>query len=421
MNKDIKIILPPKLYICSSRENQTIQTDREEFNIFYANIIQPYSEDFDVFVNCEYGENLGHCWRIDQLLDSGTVFPLEIKVYDAYGACLAEKKTMVEAVAKQRCGEAFRVLAVGDSMTRSAKYLAHLATKLYGIEFVGSRSFDKTIYHEGRGGWSFENYFRGTREKGSVTSPFLFPKGVSGKEYFGDLGYHRDIADALHDPYQFDGFKVELPKDGQIVTDKNEAFRFEHGKMTQLEKTVLWEFSFSKYIERQGLTDLNAVTILMGANDLQICPYEESDKRIAKFIDNMERFVQSLREYSAALPIVINLPVLGAEQHAWGKQLGCRGTQKMYRFNILRANQMLIEAYGNRENEFIFLSPMFLNLDPEYGFPKEGYRANKYAEDVVEHQSNWVHPNEQGYCQMGDVLGGVLEKIRGLSSTKGGG
>lgn len=93
----------------------------------------------------------------------------------------------------------------------------------------------------------------------------------------------------------------------------------------------------------------------------------------------------------------------------------------MYRFNILRANQMLIEAYGNRENEFIFLSPMFLNLDPEYGFPKEGYRANKYAEDVVEHQSNWVHPNEQGYCQMGDVLGGVLEKIRGLSSTKGGG
>ena len=69
MNKDIKIILPPKLYICSSRDNQTIQTDREEFNIFYANIIQPYSEDFDVFVNCEYGENLGHCWRIDQLLD----------------------------------------------------------------------------------------------------------------------------------------------------------------------------------------------------------------------------------------------------------------------------------------------------------------------------------------------------------------
>ena len=155
-----------------------------------------------------------------------------------------------------------------------------------------------------------DSYFHGTRAKGNVTSPFLFPKGVSGKEYFGDLGYHRDIADALHDPYQFDGFEVELPKDGQIVTDKNEAFRFEHGKMTQLEKNVLWEFSFSKYIERQGLTDLNAVTILMGANDLQICPYEESDKRIAKFMDNMGRFVQSVREYSAALPIVINLPVL---------------------------------------------------------------------------------------------------------------
>ncbi len=419
MTREIQIILPPKLYICASRENQTIITDREEYNIFYSNIIQPYSKDFDVVINCEYGENLGNCWHIEKFPESGTIFPLEIKLYDGYGNCVAQKQTKIEVVAKVRFGDSFRVLAIGDSMTRSAKYLTHLATKLYGVKFVGSRSFNQMIFHEGRGGWSFENYFHGTRKKGDVTSPFLFPKGVSGKDYFGDLGCHKDIADALHDPYRFDGYAVETPKDGQIVTDKNKAYRFDNGELKLIDETVVWEFSFSKYIQRYNFGDLNAVTILMGANDLQICPYEESDTRIAAYLNYMEQFIQSVREYSTTLPIVINLPVLGAEQHAWGKQLGCRGTQKMYRFNILRANQRLIDTYGNRENEFIFLSPMYLNLDPDYGFPKEGYRVNKYAAEIAEHQSNWVHPNEHGYCQMGDVLGGVLEKIRGLGEKKG--
>lgn len=419
MKREIQIILPPKLYICSRRANQTIQTDQEEFNLFYSNIIQPYSEDYDVVINCEYGENLGNCWHIERFPENGTTFSLEIKLYDPFGSCVACTQIEFEVVEKARSGAAFRVLPVGDSMTQSAKYLSHLATKLYGIEFVGSRSFNKTVYHEGRGGWSFESYFHGTREKGDTTSPFLFPEGVSGKEYFGDLGYHKDIADQEHDPYWFDGYAVETPADGQIVTDKNKAYRFENGQMTLINENVSWEFSFSKYMERQSLTDLDAVTILMGANDLQICPYEESETRIATYLDYMEQFIQSVREYSKTLPIVINLPVLGAEQHAWGKQLGCRATQKMYRFNILRANQRLIETYGNREDEHLFLSPMYANLDPDYGFPKEGYRVNRYAGDVVVHQSNWVHPNEHGYCQMGDVLGGVLEKIRSLSGAKG--
>ena len=413
MKQKVEIILPPKIYICASRENQTVQTDKEEYNIFFKNVIQPYSDDYDVVVNCSYGENLGNCWHIAHFPETGSKFTIELKVYNAYGQCLAEGKTEAEIVEKKRGGAPFRVLSVGDSMTQSAIYLHHLATKLYGLEFAGSRSFNGWLYHEGRGGWSFENYFHGTREKGDVPSPFLFPKGIPGEDYFGDLGYYRDIADKKHDPYRFDGYRAEKPADGQFVSDQNKLYKFGSGGLTLVDESITWEFSFSKYMERRGISGLNAVTVLMGANDLQICPYEESARRIDAYMDYMAKFIWSVREYEKTLPIVINLPVLGAEQHAWGKQLGCRGTQKMYRFNILRAVKMLIETYGNREKEHIYLSPMYLNLDPEFGFPKEGYRVNNYVSDVAEHQSNWVHPNASGYCQMGDVLGGVLEKIRG--------
>ena len=87
-----------------------------------------------------------------------------------------------------------------------------------------------------------------------------------------------------------------------------------------------------------------------------------------------------------------------------------RGTAKQYRLNVIKAAKALIDRFSDWEN--VYISSTLLNLDHEYGFDKQMYRANIYVDKYVEHHSDWVHPNRSGYMQMGDSLAAVIEAIR---------
>ena len=83
------------LYILRGRKNQTIKTNREEYTIYFENVIFPCLPEYDVQADCGYGRNLGHFWRIDDFPDDSG-FPLTIKVFDNFtGEPLCEKKTTV--------------------------------------------------------------------------------------------------------------------------------------------------------------------------------------------------------------------------------------------------------------------------------------------------------------------------------------
>lgn len=62
---EISIVLPHKISILRDVKNQGIRWDKEEYSIYYRNIIYPYSEEYDIQIECRYGKNLGHCWRLD--------------------------------------------------------------------------------------------------------------------------------------------------------------------------------------------------------------------------------------------------------------------------------------------------------------------------------------------------------------------
>lgn len=59
------IILPEKISVLRDVKNQSIHTDFEQYSIYYKNIIYPYSEEYDVQIECEFGKNLGNCWRLE--------------------------------------------------------------------------------------------------------------------------------------------------------------------------------------------------------------------------------------------------------------------------------------------------------------------------------------------------------------------
>ena len=97
-----KIILPEKIFILKSRAGCDIIYDREEYSIYYKNIIHPYSEDYDIQIDCSYGKNLDNCWRLDSSDTDTDVFDLTVMVYNEYGELLAEKGCEVELLDKKK-------------------------------------------------------------------------------------------------------------------------------------------------------------------------------------------------------------------------------------------------------------------------------------------------------------------------------
>jgi len=406
---DIIIALPAEMYILRPEPNQDVEIDMEEYNIYFKNIILPYREEFDIRVKCNYGSNYGEFWRINKFPYDCDSFPLAIAIYDDMGCRIAEKSCVVHLIDKKKSRD-FSVMPIGDSMTHTTTHIEHAVSKLKNVHTRGIRSFNGHIHTEGRGGWHYDSYFNNVTICWGGVSPFIFPRNVAGKDYFGDLDFE-EMKESDHRPtYSYDGFPVYELKEGMIYHKDGKLYRKEVGSDVLVSENPEWEISFKKYIDRFQPGHIDAVSLLMGGNDLQCVSYEDSDAVIAEFVNNTRKMIDVIWEYDPDIKIIINLPVIGAEQYAWAKRMNWSLGSKQYRFNVIKAADALIKRFDGEKN--IYISATLLNLDPVFGFDKEPYRANLYCDDYVMKQSNWVHPNANGYKQMGDALAAVIEAIR---------
>ncbi len=408
--QEILILLPDTLYIKKMKPYQQLVTMHEEYNLYFKNIIYPYNESWDVYIHCSYGKNLGDCWRLSDCTEQLESFPLTVKVYNENGQCLGSKKTTVVLVDRVE-NTRTKIMFFGDSMTQSHIYVNHISTSLYGIDTVGTRSFDGHIYVEGRGGWTYGKYFtRWWSEFGWC--PFLFPVGIAGSDYYGNMEFVDSVRNERSDTYLYYGYHFDGIKHGQYYTKEKKLYRHTKTGEQLISEDPQFTFDFAKYLERFSLEKPDIVSILMGANDLQVTPYERSEQDIEAYIENTKTLISHIRACDPAINIIVNLPVTGAEQYAWGLKLNCYANEKMYRFNIMHAAQRLIEAFDNKQKEGIYISPMIACIDPKNGFPHTVEKMNQYTEATEKKQSNWVHPNANGYMQMGDALASVIDHVR---------
>lgn len=409
-----RIILPPVIRILRDQANQSIRVDHSELYLYFVNFILPYHEEWDVQVHCEYGANYGDCWGIrDAFPRDRDSFPLSIIIYDEQKTKLTEKTVTIKLSDRSVGQEPYRVLFFGDSMTRAAQYVTHAATRLYNLQTIGTRTYNGMIYIEGRGGWSMASYCTHRQATPACAcSPFMFPRNIAGEDYYGDLVYWSEIKNPVHNGYEYDGYRYEEIRQGQYFLSDGKLYQQMVDDAVMVEQEPVFEFSFSKYIARHKIGKVDAVSVLMGANDLSHCTYEELDEKLEKYIQYLHMFVNSVLENDAETAIIINLPVLGAEQYAWGDKVGCRTTAKNYNYNMQHAAMAIIREFGDRESQGIYLCPMQAILDPASSHFHVQYHPNMYTDRFCEAQTDWVHPNYIGYCQMGDALAAVLEDIR---------
>lgn len=411
----IIIILPEKISILRDIKYQGICTDKEEYSIYYENIIYPYSEEYDIQVECRFGKNFGNCWRMDEFSDDMGIFDFTLKIYRPFGELIASKSCRIEIFEKKKC-KPITLLCIGDSMTRDEIYIAQAVNKSGDINTVGLRNISHNVNHEGRGGWTCGAYFERYEDDGWGFSPFLFPIGIEGAKYYGSKSfYERMINQKTCTDYSHCGTKVTHIKDGMLCCDNNMLYRYSRGSFIETEQNPVFEFSFAKYIERYELETPDVVSILFGANEFQTCSYAILKNELSVFLSNLKRMVNSIHEYDSRIKVIVNLPICGGGQYSWGMAMGCTSSAKQYNYCIKMAGKAILEEFDGRREENIFVCPMIAVCDPYAGFPWDRIKSNMYSERFKTHITNWVHPSEAGYKQMGDALAGVMADIRSNS------
>ena len=411
--KNIDIILPERIPILREQPKQDLKVKDEEFSLYYKNFITPLYPWYDVVIECEYGKNYGFCWRIKNYPESISEFPLTVKVYDAEGTLVGEKSVVIELF-DQSVTKPFKILCVGDSQTHHSIYVAHMQNRLYNVFTVGTRSFDGHVFFEGRGGWRYSQYFEkhtlNENERGACkwVSPFLFPEGVNGRDYFGDMEFYEASQEKDRSTITFNGFVLEPIKDGQYYNKHGKLYRYPEKE--PVSETVKWEFDFKKYLEKNNITGLNAVSVLLGANDLYPDRYEDVDSIVAEYIKNAKRFIAAVKAADKNIDVIINLPICASEQIGWAERGGCSGSSKMYSYSIRKGAKALIDEFENTDG--VYICPTMCSFDAENNYPVTTMRVNLYNDRLIERKDDNVHPSPDGYRQMGDTLSAMVEKLR---------
>lgn len=145
----------------------------QEFNIYFDNIIMCNNlKDYQIDVWCDKGKQLEECFRI--VPDVEEEIGIRILVYKDYNKNkkLAEKLVLLKVKSNKNIRK--NGILMGDSITDFNIYPPELKKLMPNVNFIGTRGESETCKHEGRGGWTSNDYIT-LSNKGSVKNAFYNP------------------------------------------------------------------------------------------------------------------------------------------------------------------------------------------------------------------------------------------------------
>lgn len=455
VDTDVSIALPSHVYMLSDGDAEKTN----QHNLFFENFIQGYSDNLKIDVNAPFGRTYDGFWRLEtdqadvpEYSISNGSFPFEIQLKDSKYNTLAEKTVDFEVVPIENT-DPITIMPVGDSITRGYYYVQHLQNTLPNVKSVGTRTYDDgEIVTEGRGGWKYDYYLANDKQK--PASPFIFPEGVSGYDYKGNVQHFKKvIADrllegmAVYDTEGFeklaagwseskgvekvqdDGIKVYKydylyseetgyplnPEEGNVVYDtdyKSEEFReYKNGEWVAMSPQPKWETSLEKYFqfsenafkdEEGNFKEPDVISILLGTNDVY------SVSSVPAFIEQGKQFVDMILKYNedhgTDIKVIVNAP----------PSVGYQSNDRSRQYRYIEAAEQLIASFDTPEyaEKGVYVTNMSSVLDTVNAYAYNKIPFNKYTEDFWKYPNNDVHPTQAGHGQMGDMLAAVVQKIR---------
>ena len=350
----VRLLLPPVLYAVPG----------VEMNVYFDNVVLVVNPSNYVFdVTCAKGMQQRERWTLNPKPEDvgGHAFALEVR--DGTNAVIARAESQLRVVpADAGAGRELSMLIIGDSLTAASVYSQQVVAlckpegnprvRLIGSYGPGGQPGEENR-HEGYGGWTahrFATHYTGTARTGNYKergSPFLY-------------------------------------KDGEAKP----------------------KLDFARYCNELNDGKLpDVVTILLGCNDTFSSDDETIESRVDTMFlhyDTLVNMIHGARPDTKIGALLLVPPA--ATQDAFGTNYRCGQTRWQYKRNQQRVVERMLEHFGEREPEHLYLVPANVNLDCVNNYPQRTAPLNARTEAKGSRLANGVHPASPGYRQIGDSV-----------------
>ena len=338
--------LPDKLYACVGLET----------NVYFDNISDNW-ERYDWDVNGPIGIQLERGYRVVPSASDVGEHTIRFKASLDDNTYIFKSVSLEVNDIHSTSKKSLSVIVLGDSTTANGTVIDCLHQN-----FINSSVTIKTLgtcgvypnNHEGRSGWTLEDYF------------------TIDQETYSD---HRGT---VYNPFYNPGTKT---------------------------------FDASYYFTNSGIEKPDWFIINMGINDM--FPFNsdaDAAAGIKTYIERLNTMIASIREASPNIKTAICLTIPpNASQDAFGKRYNLWITRNRYKRNNLLLVNALIESFRDRKD--VSLIPIHAALDTVYNMGIETIPVNARNSEVTYNSptaNGGVHPAESGYWQIADVYTAFL-------------
>lgn len=285
---------------------------------------------------------------------------------------------------------------LGDSFTRGEYFKNAILEKGYvpKVKCVGLRRSNDFAgqFHEGRGGWTLENYFSNNTENEVFFNPFFQPQKAY--RYWGTTAFwknaygieNKTISTESFEPrYSCDYYDTsEFNQEGWLKKPKTNDIMFDSSSKNYLkwngkswikvdENDLVWSFQYSKYLSMWHITPPKFLVVMLGLNDFRNRSFPTDYSKWNGRIESL------LASYKTAVPdgkLILCTP--STSSGSLNNTAGDFTTRQNASMWEHRKN--IIEVFDNRENEGIYIVDASISIDNDYGYnttntelPYDGY------------------------------------------------
>ncbi len=151
------------------------------------------------------------------------------------------------------------------------------------------------------------------------------------------------------------------------------------------------KFNFAYYIANSGVDVPDIVVIALGTNGN------------INSLDDVLEMVNSVREYSATLPVIVSLLTPPAFQDGCGYNNGLQCSAEI-KDRFLQCCQNYIDNYDNGNIANTDVAELYFQFDREHDFNTTSIAVSARNPETMVIQSNNVHPSTYGYLHLADAF-----------------
>jgi len=334
-----------------------------ELNLYFDNaVLVPEGAGLEFDVQCAQGVQQADRWTWTPAPEVVGEVPLELIVRDFTGEIVARGQTTIEvAPTAAGSGRDVSLLLIGDSLTHASLWPARLLERSQGaaqprLTLLGSHQPPTAaagVRHEGYGGWTAQRFATNFVEEPPPEevqrrgSPFL----VRGA-------------------------------DGQPVLD------------------------FAAYLRRiDAPAPPDVVAIFLGPNDIFGLTGTNLEEGLEVMLGHLKSLIEMVGRSAprTKVALLVALPP-AASQDAFGANYKSGQTRWQYRRNQHRLAEWLHQLYDDPQAPEVELVATHLQIDCRHAYPT--VEAPWHADSTLRgiRQNNGVHPDANGYRQVGDAF-----------------